>query len=156
MGQSRTFQFGQSTFEQSCHIRCFQDQEWLYLDLSTRNGLNAYDGYHVYGHAERACTTANGLNQQSYYSTVITQDKRGVLSGNKQLATVYLTVRGSATIPMLEIQEDKPTTTYVTPGKPFHDGDIAVVTSGYWHHDQENRCQERLLRHEGGSGEAEV
>ena len=71
---------------------------------------------------------SNGLN--SNYINCITQDEKGriVLGTNKSL--LILNGKRFSNVPMLD-SRNKPINTYVTQVSRLHNGDIAVVTSGY-------------------------
>ena len=71
---------------------------------------------------------SDGLN--SNYINSITQDEKGriVLGTNKSL--LILNGKRFSNVPMLD-SRNKPINTYVTQVSRLHNGDIAVVTSGY-------------------------
>lgn len=104
----------------------FQDSNG-FIWIATRNGLNIYDGYN-FTVIRKAYDNSDGLN--SNYINCITQDEKGriVLGTNKSL----LIFKGKrfSNVPMLD-SKNKPISTYVTQVSRLHNGDIAVVTSGY-------------------------
>ena len=104
----------------------FQDSNG-FIWIATRNGLNIYDGYNFMV-IRKAYNNSNGLN--SNYINCITQDEKGriVLGTNKSL--LILNGKRFCNVPMLD-SRNKPINTYVTQVSRLHNGDIAVVTSGY-------------------------
>lgn len=104
----------------------FQDSNG-FIWIATRNGLNIYDGYNFMV-IKKAYNNSNGLN--SNYINCITQDEKGriVLGTNKSL--LILNGNRFCNVPMLD-SRNKPINTYVTQVSRLHNGDIAVVTSGY-------------------------
>lgn len=104
----------------------FQDSNG-FIWIATRNGLNIYDGYNFMV-IRKTYNNSNGLN--SNYINSITQDEKGriVLGTNKSL--LILNGKRFCNVPMLD-SRNKPINTYVTQVSRLHNGDIAVVTSGY-------------------------
>lgn len=104
----------------------FQDSNG-FIWIATRNGLNIYDGYNFMV-IRKAYNNSNGLN--SNYINCITQDEKGriVLGTNKSL--LILNGKRFCNVPMLD-SRNKPINTYVNQVSRLHNGDIAVVTSGY-------------------------
>ena len=104
----------------------FQDKSG-FIWIATRNGLNAYDGYHI-SIMKKELANSQGLN--SNYINCITQDDKGhiILGTNNSL----LAYTGSEfrKIPMLD-SKGKELTTYVTQVYSLRNKDIAVGTSGY-------------------------
>ena len=104
----------------------FQDKSG-FIWIATRNGLNAYDGYHI-SIMKKELANSQGLN--SNYINCITQDDKGhiILGTNNSL----LAYTGSEfrKIPMLD-SKGKELTTYVTLVYRLRNKDIAVGTSGY-------------------------
>lgn len=104
----------------------FQDSNG-FIWIATRNGLNIYDGYNFMV-IRKTYNNSNGLN--SNYINCITQDEKGriVLGTNKSL--LILNGKRFCNVPMLD-SRNKPINTYVNQVSRLHNGDIAVVTSGY-------------------------
>lgn len=104
----------------------FQDSNG-FIWIATRNGLNIYDGYNFMV-IRKNYDNSDGLN--SNYINCITQDEKGriVLGTNKSL--LILNGKRFCNVPMLD-SRNKPINTYVTQVSRLHNGDIAVVTSGY-------------------------
>lgn len=104
----------------------FQDKSG-FIWIATRNGLNAYDGYHI-SIMKKDLPNSPGLN--SNYINSITQDDKGhiILGTNNSL----LAFTGSEfrKIPMFD-SKGKELTTYVTQVYSLRNKDIAVGTSGY-------------------------
>ena len=104
----------------------FQDKSG-FIWIATRNGLNAYDGYHI-SIMKKDLPNSPGLN--SNYINCITQDDKGhiILGTNNSL----LAFTGSEfrKIPMFD-SKGKELTTYVTLVYRLRNKDIAVGTSGY-------------------------
>ncbi len=104
----------------------FQDKSG-FIWIATRNGLNAYDGYHI-SIMKKDLSNSPGLN--SNYINCITQDDKGhiILGTNNSL----LAFTGSEfrKIPMFD-SKGKELTTFVTLVYRLRNKDIAVGTSGY-------------------------
>lgn len=104
----------------------FQDRSG-FIWIATRNGLNAYDGYHI-SIMKKDLANSQGLN--SNYINCITQDDKGhIILGTNNSLLAYM---GSEfrKIPMFDLK-GKELTTYVTQVYSLRNKDIAVATSGY-------------------------
>lgn len=126
MAQRGKFFYSDNQLSSNLATQVFQDSNG-FIWIATRNGLNIYDGYNFMV-VRKAYNNSNGLN--SNYINCITQDEKGriVLGTNKSL--LILNGRRFCNVPMLD-SRNKPISTYVTQVSRLHNGDIAVVTSGY-------------------------
>lgn len=126
LGQSGKLFNTDNQLSSNLATQVFQDKSG-FIWIATRNGLNAYDGYHI-SIMKKDLPNSQGLN--SNYINSITQDDKGYIILGTNNSLLAFTGSGFRKIPMFD-SKGKELTTYVTLVYRLRNKDLAVGTSGY-------------------------
>lgn len=104
----------------------FQDKSG-FIWITTRNGLNNYDGYHI-NVIKKDMSNFLGLNS-NYINSIAQDEKEHILLGTNN-SLLEFTGSEFLKIPMLDSKGEE-LATYVKQVYPLRNKDVAVATSGY-------------------------